>query len=690
MYAWRRAVYRPPPTHFSAEMLPPTKQGGSYNFGLRISPIREDGRSQSSHGSNSEYEIWRRWEDCLWFQDSLETEYERKSKAKIKRLQAGKGVRKHGVYIRKDAASSWDSLPPGPDPNSVAVDIHQYVPKLTKKGSLFRVSQATIEQRYQELQACIEGLFAENVPMLIQEMRESRHITDFFGYWRMDFDLAVKQQKKKGPAMESRASISSSVFSTYFSGGSSSNIGDPDITLVNPTSLNKKAKSKATPAQSYAAPRKTSLVPSSPLSSKRSARSSNHSESEDDTIYGRRGSDASAHGPPSPRSVTSSSPYIVQHDPQISFGHNPDHPPYGPSSGLASLPEDQELVAPMADKKVALDDGIRGRERKANNRNTHVYNFPSHQEDASPDEPYNNRLSWMTTTSIAETINPASYLAELGTEFSLPKSPSTSAFPRGSVLSFASFMTDNSADAIVPMSPRGTLRRSLSADSRCTTRPASICEDDAWSDGDGDLLDAYFNDTFGRPSSVVLDSRPETPTGNHPISVSFRASMFSTRSRSSTVSSTPSSSSSGAGSSTSSTSPSASVFTTSTTTSTSFSETSTFGSDGHISVKVSHDRAIILLRVSRSIPFMDLRTRIYDKFVSQEGVPLSRSFAVGYVPPSGPIGPGARTRSASLSSAEVPRGAQMRFIHTQGDWEHAVATMGSSKLTLRAIGEEAS
>jgi len=32
----------------------------------------------------------------------------------------------------------------------------------------------------------------------------------------------------------------------------------------------------------------------------------------------------------------------------------------------------------------------------------------------------------------------------------------------------------------------------------------------------------------------------------------------------------------------------------------------------------------------------------------------------------------------------------MRFIHTQSEWENAIATMGTGKLTLRAIGEEAS
>ncbi|KZP23806.1 hypothetical protein FIBSPDRAFT_930304 [Athelia psychrophila] len=695
--AWKRAVYRAPPTHFSVEILQPSKEGGSIGFGLRISPIREDGRSQSSHGSNSEYDIWRRWEDCLCFQDCLEQEYEQKSRLKVKRLQAGKGVKKHGVYARKDAASSWDSLPPGPDPKSVAVDIHQHIPKLTKKGTLFRASQATIDQRHIELQACINGLFAEDVPTLIQDMRENRKVTDFFGYWRMDFDLAVKRQKRaaKAPEQSSRASMSSSVFATYFSGGSNTNFADPDATLVNPAAPNKKAKSKASPALSFTSPRKASHVPSSPLSS-RSGKTFNHSGSEDEKSLSRRGSDASTSssvGPPTPLGSNGATPYIVRHDPPVSFGYNPDQPPYGGASGLEPLPEDDELVATMAGVKVRPNLRPQGRDRRASNRNASMYGSPDGQEEVSAEEKSNNRQSWMTTTSIAETINPASYLDELGlSEFSLPKSPSSSAFPRMSVASFATFMTDNSADAIT-MTPGGNLRRSASADSRRTTRPDVEEEEGAWSDGEGDLLDAYFNDAFGRPSSVVFDQGPATPTASHPTSVSFRASMFSTRSRNSMVSSTsstPSSSSSGAGSSTSSASPSASVFTASTTTS-SFGGISTLSPDGHISVKVSHNMAIISLRVSRSIPFADLRVKIYDKFVTQENVPLSRSFAVGYVPPSsGPVGSGVRARSASLASAEIPKGAQMRFIHSQNDWESAVATMDTGKLSLRAIGEEAS
>ena len=54
--------------------------------------------------------------------------------------------------------------------------------------------------------------FERGAPMLIQELRESQKVTDFFGYWRRDFDLALKQQKGKGIEKQPRTSISSSVF----------------------------------------------------------------------------------------------------------------------------------------------------------------------------------------------------------------------------------------------------------------------------------------------------------------------------------------------------------------------------------------------------------------------------------------------------------------------------------------------
>ncbi len=126
----------------------------------------------------------------------LELRYGVISREKRQRLQAGKGVKKNGMYIH-DRAASFESLPPGPDPKSVAKDIHQYLPKLTKRGTLFRATQATVDQRQNEFSALVEAFFREDVPSLIRELREDRIIRDFFGYWRRDHDLEAKSDRQQ-------------------------------------------------------------------------------------------------------------------------------------------------------------------------------------------------------------------------------------------------------------------------------------------------------------------------------------------------------------------------------------------------------------------------------------------------------------------------------------------------------------
>ncbi|KZP14818.1 hypothetical protein FIBSPDRAFT_935590 [Athelia psychrophila] len=179
------------------------------------------------------------------------------------------------------------------------------------------------------------------------------------------------------------------------------------------------------------------------------------------------------------------------------------------ASGLEPLPEDDELVATEPGVKARPGIAPYGSRKTASNRNASIYGFPDGQEEVFPEEKYNNRLSWMTTTSIAKTSDPASYLDEIGlSDLSLPTSPSSSAFARASMASFATFMTENSADAIT-MSPGGDHRRFVAADSRCTTRADAEEEEGARSDGEGDLLDVYFTDAFGRPLSAVFDKDPD-------------------------------------------------------------------------------------------------------------------------------------------------------------------------------------
>ncbi|KAF8501551.1 hypothetical protein F5888DRAFT_1599879, partial [Russula emetica] len=213
----KRAVHRPAPSRFEVIDLPPKKFGKSYCFGLEIYPISDNVRvSAISGNTNSAYEIWRTWDDCLWFQDLMETRYGAMSREKIHRLQAGKGVKKNGMYIH-DRAASFESLPPGPDPKSVAKELHQCLPKLTQRGTIFGTTQATVDQRQKEFSAFINALFEDNVPSLIKELREDRVIRDFFGHWQRDYDLAVKEGSRRPKTAPFDSVRNMSFISSFFS-----------------------------------------------------------------------------------------------------------------------------------------------------------------------------------------------------------------------------------------------------------------------------------------------------------------------------------------------------------------------------------------------------------------------------------------------------------------------------------------
>lgn len=190
---------------------------------MRISAANRRGRtSTSTRVSFSEYDIWRRWEDCLLFQDAFEQEYSRLAREKRQRLLRGKGVKKNGLYLQ-DHAASFESLPPGPHPDSVAQDLHEYLPRLTKKGTLFRASQAVVSQRNAELKALVEALYQDDLPNLLQEIRASQVVTDFFGYWRRDFDLCENARKRES------SSSTRSVLSSYFTSSNASLSRDGSI-----------------------------------------------------------------------------------------------------------------------------------------------------------------------------------------------------------------------------------------------------------------------------------------------------------------------------------------------------------------------------------------------------------------------------------------------------------------------------
>ena len=52
----------------------------------------------------------------------------------------------------------------------------------TPRGTIFKASQSTIDQRGREFAALIDAFFEEDVPTLVKELRENRIIRDFFDY----------------------------------------------------------------------------------------------------------------------------------------------------------------------------------------------------------------------------------------------------------------------------------------------------------------------------------------------------------------------------------------------------------------------------------------------------------------------------------------------------------------------------
>lgn len=141
-----------------------------------------------------EYEIWRRWEDCLDFQRTLEVEYHTVSKRRRKGEPALNHHAKNMLYPSQRAAS-FESLPLGPDPSTIPIDVHAHIPKLSKKTTLFRLNESVIQQRGDEFRAMIEALFDEDAPSTLQELRTVSTVREFFGYWKRDSEGERKMDK---------------------------------------------------------------------------------------------------------------------------------------------------------------------------------------------------------------------------------------------------------------------------------------------------------------------------------------------------------------------------------------------------------------------------------------------------------------------------------------------------------------
>ena len=103
-----------------------------------------------------------------------------------------------------------------------------------------------------------------------------------------------------------------------------------------------------------------------------------------------------------------------------------------------------------------------------------------------------------------------------------------------------------------------------------------------------------------------------------------------------------------------------------------------------LTIKAAHNNAIVMIRVPRTISFDQLRQRLYDKFVKQEGVLLSDSFTLAHILPS--TSDKGRSPHNTAPSTKVSAVTEMYLITSQREWEQAAFnTAYMDKVTLRVL-----
>jgi len=91
-----------------------------------------------------------------------------------------------------------------------------------------------------------------------------------------------------------------------------------------------------------------------------------------------------------------------------------------------------------------------------------------------------------------------------------------------------------------------------------------------------------------------------------------------------------------------------------------------------------------MLRVSKDTSFDEIRRRLYNKFVGQEGIPLSKEFAVAISVPSSSPEKDISSQQSCMSVSFSDK-MELHFIDTQYDWEEVVLIRDSRKVTLKIL-----
>ena len=690
--------------------------------------------STTSGNSNFVYEIWRNWDDCLWFQDLLENRYEMASLEKRQRLRAGKGVKKNGMYLH-DRAASFESLPPGPDPRSVAKDIHQYLPKLTKRGTLFGANQATVDLRQKEICALFKAYFQDDVPMLIRELREDRAVRDFFGYWQRDFDLAAKSsaRPKTAPADgTSTRSFISSIFSTSTITLPHPHPGSPPISPRS-ASLHQRsftADSTLSLPDARSVLSAASIPPSSPArhdstfrdscatsedgrytSEQRSLSSSSSSYSSSASPRSSRNRATSlqraqshSHGTRTPTSARSGTFNVSSDFPLFlsSSTHDmlpasrPPRSPHSPSyvnPGLETLQEDA-----MLDSSVSNQPHRRRRDSPVNSEraNRGCVAWPDAEEVSSSEGDVFER-------ELLTPVDGSDFgVAVTGRAYSEHEWPSSTG-PNDSCIeidlpdmscadscSQLGSIPPPTASSSTLTSNRNRRRRSLSQPLPFSPSvPTDVGEGD-WPDQAEDFIEAYVGgpEPLSAPDSIIhYDDFPS----DFPLDISDDQDRLSimTDFRTSRqgiphLSAPPRTSQQRPRATAPSPSPQPQPPRAPRAPKTHKRIAAT---PDTLFVKAAFDDAMVAFRAQRDVPLAELRERVRGKFSRAEDMALCGEFELSYLPPAPPacVGAGARFRASTLSLVSMNSIADWSGavpLRSEEDWANAVARCGA-KITIR-------
>lgn len=102
-----------------------------------------------------------------------------------------------------------------------------------------------------------------------------------------------------------------------------------------------------------------------------------------------------------------------------------------------------------------------------------------------------------------------------------------------------------------------------------------------------------------------------------------------------------------------------------------------------LAIKAAYNDSVVLLRADQDMSYKDMRQRLFNKFVGQEGIPLSDSFIITFLQPLHTTATDVKTNAHSSSVASDPETTQFHLVTSQSDWENVVASLVTSKLTLR-------